>query len=97
MQNGSAAHQQEMQQLVGSAIRIWTSDDASADWLPVSDAPFGSDLQLSVIEHGEFHALVFPCRRTQEGWLHSSTGNLVPINPTHWRYWDDVTQPCVGD
>jgi len=89
MHNGSEALQQRMQQLIGS--RIWTSDDPAAGWLPISGAPFGSDLQLSVIEHGEVHALVFACRQTEGGWLNSSTGDLVPINPTHWRNWYDVT------
>jgi hypothetical protein len=97
MHNGSAALQQQMQQLIGSATRIRTSDHPSADWLPVSDAPFGSDLQLSVIEDGEVHAVVFPCRRTLDGWFHGVTGDRVLVNPTHWRCWDDVTPPCVSD
>jgi hypothetical protein len=58
------------------------------DWQPIDSAPFGEDLQLSVIEGEEFHFLVFPCRRTKDGWLHGLTGTLVPVRPTHWRFFD---------
>ena len=57
------------------------------DWQPIVTAPFGSDLQLSVIENAEVYALVFPCRRTQDGWVHAKTGRLVLVRPTHWRNW----------
>ena len=58
------------------------------DWQPIDSAPFGEDLQLSVIEDEEVHFLVFPCRRTKDGWLHGLTKKLVPIRPTHWRFFD---------
>lgn len=61
------------------------------DWQPISTAPFGRDLQLSVIERGEVHSLAFPCSRTENGWLHGNTNKLVPINPTHWRYWAEAS------
>jgi hypothetical protein len=60
------------------------------DWQPIDTAPFGPSLQLSVIEDGEVHALVFPCRRTNSGWLHGLTDNIVPIHPTHWRHWEEI-------
>jgi hypothetical protein len=59
------------------------------DWQPISSAPFDCELELSVIERGEAHALVFPCRRTQSGWVHAKTGQPVFVDPTHWRVWSD--------
>jgi hypothetical protein len=58
-------------------------------WHPISNAPRDRDLQLSVIEDGEVYALVFPCRRKGEQWMHAATGKLVPVDPTHWREWSD--------
>jgi hypothetical protein len=58
------------------------------DWQPIWTAPFDRDLQLSVLEKGEFYALAFPCRRTDDGWVHAETGKLVLVQPTHWRTWE---------
>lgn len=57
------------------------------DWQPIATAPFGEDLELSVIENGEVHSLVFPCRRSGQGWSDSHTRREVPVHPTHWRSW----------
>jgi hypothetical protein len=57
------------------------------DWQPIASAPFDRDIQVSVIEKGEVHALVVPCRRTQNGWLRASTREQLFIDPTHWREW----------
>jgi hypothetical protein len=57
------------------------------DWQPISTAPFEHDLQLSVIEQGEVHALAFPCRRTANGWMDAATRKPVSVDPTHWREW----------
>jgi hypothetical protein len=57
------------------------------DWQPIASAPFDRDIQVSVIEKGEVHALIFPCRRTQNGWLRASTREQLFIEPTHWREW----------
>jgi hypothetical protein len=59
------------------------------DWHPISTAPFGRNLQLSVHENEEVHSLVFPCRRKENGWVHASTEKRVFIDPTHWREWPD--------
>jgi hypothetical protein len=57
-------------------------------WQPISTAPFDRDLQLSVIENGEIHALVFPCRRTKDCcWINATTRKLISVDPTHWRLW----------
>ena len=61
------------------------------DWQPISTsaAPFDRDLQLSVIERGEVHALIFPCRQTPCGWVDSKTRRQVSVDPTHWRAWSN--------
>jgi hypothetical protein len=61
------------------------------DWQPIDSAPFGQDLQLGVIEGGEAHSLVFPCRRTNDGWLNGRTNRPVPVRPTHWRPWVEIS------
>ncbi len=58
------------------------------DWQPISSAPMGSDLELSVIEKGEVHALAFACRRVQDGWVRAATGEAVRVLPSHWRHWE---------
>ena len=57
------------------------------EWQPISSAPFDQDLELSVIEANEAHALVFPCRRTANGWVNVKMNSQVFVNPTHWRPW----------
>lgn len=56
-------------------------------WYPISNAPFGRDLELAVIDRGETHALVFPCRRILGGWTSAETGERIEVHPTHWREW----------
>ena len=45
------------------------------------------NLQLGVIEGREVFPLVFPCRRTERGWVNASTGEAVLFDPSHWRDW----------
>jgi hypothetical protein len=56
-------------------------------WQPISSAPYGSDLELSVIERGVSHALTFPCRRGPYGWVDAVTERRIDVRPTHWRPW----------
>ena len=58
-----------------------------SDWKPIAMAPVGADLELSVYEEGEYHALVFPCRRDGSGWRDVSANRDMPLKPTHWRLW----------
>jgi len=58
-------------------------------WQPITSAPYNQDLELAVIERDDTHALVFPCRRTRDGWTDAVTGKRVAVNPTHWRVWQD--------
>jgi len=60
-------------------------------WQPISTAPFGSNLELAVIEREVPHALVFPCRRVLDGWVNTETMTPVDVRPTHWRPW---SEPC---
>src|SRR5579872_954205 len=57
------------------------------DWHPISTAPSDRDLQLGVIENEEVHFLVFPCRRTEQGWVDASNGKSIRVDPTFWREW----------
>jgi hypothetical protein len=58
-------------------------------WLPVSIAPTGVDLELCVMGRDGVHALVFPCRRTDAGWVDPATQKRLDIAPKHWRRWPD--------
>jgi hypothetical protein len=57
------------------------------NWFPIATVPFDRDVQLSVIEGGHVFALVFPCRRTDSGWVDATTLKPVFVDPTHWREW----------
>jgi hypothetical protein len=52
-----------------------------------SDVPADCELHLAVIEGGEVHALVFPCRRVGLAWVDAKTRRPVEVYPTHWREW----------
>jgi hypothetical protein len=58
-------------------------------WLPISSAPRDRDLELSVIDSAEVHALVFPCRKANDGWIDASTKKQINVQPTHWRLWTE--------
>jgi len=60
-----------------------------SDWKPIATAPGDADLALSIYEDGEYHALVFPCRRDGSGWRDVSANRDMPLQPTHWRLWED--------
>jgi hypothetical protein len=48
----------------------------------------GRRLEVSVYDEGEYHALVFPCRRDGSGWRDVSANRSMPLRPTHWRLWE---------
>jgi hypothetical protein len=56
-------------------------------WKPISSAPFDCDVELSVCEGGQQHALIFPCRQFLGGWMDAETKRPVEVHPTHWRLW----------
>jgi len=63
------------------------ADPLQMDWQPITSAPFDRDLELAVLDGGNVHALVFPCRRTLDGWVKYATNERVRVQPTHWREW----------
>jgi len=58
-----------------------------ASWSIISTAPFDRDLEVAVIERGDSHPLVFPCRRILGGWMSAETKQRIDVHPTHWREW----------
>jgi len=58
-------------------------------WQPIATVPYDCDIQLAVIERGDVHALVFPCRRIRDGWIDARTKQRVMLRPTHWRAWEE--------
>lgn len=56
-------------------------------WHSIATAPDDQDLELAVIDDEGPHALVFPCRKTKDGWADCSSGKRVDVHPTHWREW----------
>ena len=65
-------------------------------WQPIASAPFDRDLELAVLDAGETHALVFPCRRVLKGWMKAKTSEAIPVRPTHWREWREAIRSCWG-
>jgi len=59
-----------------------------SDWKPIATAPAEADLELSIYDNGEYHALVFPCRRDGTGWRDMSADRFVLLQLAHWRPWD---------
>jgi hypothetical protein len=57
-------------------------------WRPIATAPAEVELELSIYEKGEYHALVFPCRQDGSGWRDVRVNRVMPLQPTHWRPWD---------
>lgn len=67
-----------------SMLKVQWSPDK---WLPVSIAPFDTDLEVAVLDRQGAHALLFPSRRTKMGWADATTQKRLDIEPTHWRKW----------
>jgi hypothetical protein len=62
-------------------------------WLPVSIAPSDADLEVCVLEAGQIHALIFPCRKSKSEWVDAATKAPIDIRPSHWRLWAAGTNP----
>jgi hypothetical protein len=61
-----------------------------AEWLPVSSAPSGGDLEVCVLDYdGIVHALAFPCHKDGAEWVDALNKKHVYIQPTHWRKWTE--------
>ena len=59
-----------------------------AKWQPIATAPASAELQLSIYDNGEHHALAFPSRREGSGWRDLRANRFFLLEPSHWRYWD---------
>jgi hypothetical protein len=57
-------------------------------WQPIATAPTHVELELSIYDNGEYHALTFPCQRDGSGWCDVRANRAMPLEPTHWRPWD---------
>lgn len=58
------------------------------EWKSIASAPANADLELSIYDGGEYHALVFPCRRQGIHWRDVKANRLMrQFQPTHWRPW----------
>jgi hypothetical protein len=57
-----------------------------------SEVPVDRDLRLAVINDQGVHALVFPCRKAETGWVHAANGRIVEVFPTHWQDWADTAE-----
>jgi hypothetical protein len=62
-------------------------------WQLIATAPANAELELSIYDKGEYHALGFPCQRDGLGWRDVRAGRSVMLEPTHWRVW---AAPCGG-
>lgn len=56
-------------------------------WQEIDAAPFAEDIELAVIDDDGVHAIIFPCQRSDMGWVNAKSGNVVDVHPTHWRFW----------
>ena len=60
-----------------------------SEWKPIATAPENVELELSVYDSGEHHALVFPCQRDgSAGWRDVRAKRPMLLKPTHWRLWE---------
>lgn len=76
-------------------------DSPSAEWLPVSIAPPGGDLEVCIMDYdGIVLALGYPVHKNGVDWVDASNKEQIDIQPTHWRKWDErqgsVRQPNYG-
>ncbi len=56
-------------------------------WQPIATAPAHVELELSIYDKGEYHALAFPSQRDGSGWRDVRANRRLPLEPTHWRLW----------
>jgi hypothetical protein len=62
----------------------------SGEWLPVSIAPDGRNLEICVMDYdGIVLALPYPCHKKGSEWVDAENKKHIDIQPTHWRKWSD--------
>ena len=57
-------------------------------WQRIATAPSNIELELSIYDKGEYHALAFPVQRDGSGWRDVRANRSLGFEPTHWRIWD---------
>jgi hypothetical protein len=71
---------------------FWISEEpfsvGNREWHPIATAPADVDLELSIYDKGQYHALAFPCQRDGKGWHDVRANRPMPLAPTHWRLWE---------
>ena len=58
-----------------------------SDWKPIAPAPVNADLELSIYDQGEYHAVVFPCRRDGSSWRDVRRQRLLRAVKRHEDDW----------
>ena len=58
-----------------------------AEWHEIETAPLDRPVQLCVLDEQGVHALNFPCRAAEGGWVNAVTTSHIDFRPTHWRDW----------
>jgi len=51
----------------------------SSELQPIATAPADGELELSIYDKGEYHALVFPCRPDGSGWHDVRANRSMPL------------------
>ena len=57
-------------------------------WQPIATAPAHVEVELSIYDIGEYHALVFPCEFDGSGWRDVRANRSMALLPTHWQPWE---------
>ena len=65
-------------------------------WQPIATAPVHVEVQLSLYDKGEYHALVFPCKFDGSGWRDVRANRSMSLAPTHWRLWEKTQTMVPG-
>jgi hypothetical protein len=55
-----------------------------AKWQPIATASASAELELSIYDKGEYHALAFPSRREGSGWRDVRANRFFLLEPSHW-------------
>jgi hypothetical protein len=71
------------------ALLLCMSETIHSMWETIRSAPLDRAIELAVIDEDGIHALVFPCRRSADGWVKAASGERLDVRPTHWREWRD--------
>ena len=59
-------------------------------WQPIATVPAHVEVELSIYDKGEYHALVFPCKFDNSGWRDVRANRSMSLVPTHWRLWEEM-------